>query len=115
MLLERISRDKPHPIVTLDECLEHVRTERDTTRKKGKTRKKVKFLRSSPKRLEFWAAARRMVYFPRNTPVGMIVRLVDKEGVHIAESRQRLEDLGIGVQYVREVIGSSKPPPETEE
>jgi hypothetical protein len=45
----------------------------------------------------------------------MIVRLVNKEGVHIGESRQRLEDLGIGVQYVREVIGSSKPPPGTEE
>lgn len=51
MHLERLSREDPHPIVTLDECIELVRSERSATAKR------VKFLRSSPKRLEFWAAA----------------------------------------------------------
>jgi hypothetical protein len=114
MFLERVSTENPHPIITLEECSERVRTERNSVGKKIKKVKTFKFLRSSAKRLEFWAAARRMIYF-RNTPVGMIVRFVDKWGKPIRESKQRAEEPGIGVQYVREVVRRNEQSPETAE
>ena len=93
MLLERLANER-RPIVFSHEVAERLKA-----RKAQKPF--LKFLRSSAKAKEYWAAARRMVYFGEEEGRGLLVKLVDRDGIPMKESCSPATDLEIGVQYMR--------------
>ena len=93
MILERLPNER-RPTVFTREVAERLKA-----RKAEKPF--LKFLRSSVNQKEYWAAARRMVYFGEKEGRGLLVKLVDKDGIPMQESRSPATDLEIGVQYMR--------------
>jgi len=104
MLLERLANER-HPIVFAHEVAERLKA-----RKAQKPY--LKFLRSSAKQEEFWAAARRMVYFGEEEGRGLLVKLVDKDGRPMKESSFPSTELEIGVQFMmkRENFAAARGP-----